>query len=897
MGMRPTVELPPGERARPSFSDEPVELAAGAKIDRFVVLERLGAGGMGVVYKAHDPELDRRIAVKLLRLRPSEAENITSARARLLREAQALAKVSHPNVIAIHDVGTVGDDVFLAMELVEGPTLRKWLGDKHSEREVVDVFLAAGRGLDAAHAAGLVHRDFKPENVIVGNDGRVRVLDFGLARAEVAEERQRPKLESSGEKRLDSPLTVEGAIVGTPAYMAPEQHSGDKTDARTDQFSFCVALYEALCGKRPAQGDVDDSALPTWLRQIVLRGLSVVPDERYPDMKALLAELARDPAARRRRLLAGVGVTALAGAAVFGLVHGRGASAEERCRGAEAELAGVWDKAVAARVASAFAATGRVHAAETYDRVAKLLDRFAADWVALSEKSCVDTERGTQSTQLLDLRSTCLRRRADEMRELTALFATEPTGDVIDRAVEAVSDIGNLDACRDNAALTAAVPPPADPATRERVSALDKQLDRVGAFDKAGKFREGLALAGTVAADARKVAYAPVQVRALELLAELEEENGKFDEAEKLYYEVTKKAGEAKNDEAIAIASIHLVSVVGRVETRKSEALALAALAEAAIVRVGNDDIRFAWLEINLGTIAHRVGQFDEALKHWKHALELSEKAKTDKLQIASILADLGIVLSDIGKDDEARADLERSLALYSESLGPDHPSNMIPLTNLANLELKLGKLDLAQEHQSHALALAEASLPPGHPDIASKINNLALIYQARGDYVHAQHEFERVLPMYEKALGPKDATVGIVNANIGEVLTLEKKPGDAVAYYDRAMAIWKDALGPEHPMMAYGLTGAGKCQVELGKPALAIEPLEHALAIRVKPPSEPLLLAETRLVLARALWDSSRDRKRAVELATAAHDEFAKGGDAAKQDLAESTEWLEKHK
>jgi tetratricopeptide (TPR) repeat protein len=898
LGERPTVELPPEQRGKPMLFADPPELAAGDKVGRFVVVGKLGAGGMGVVYKAHDPELDRRIAIKVVRLRASLVDDVTQARARLLREAQALAKLSHPNVIAIHDVGTHEDDVFLAMEMVEGPTLRRWLADgKHSEREIVDVFLAAGRGLAAAHAVGLVHRDFKPENVIVGDDGRVRVLDFGLARAAVAGEPTRTELESSGEKRLDTPLTMTGTVMGTPAYMAPEQHSGDKTDERTDQFSFCVALYEGLCGKRPAQGEPpDDSTLPKWLRRLVLRGLSVVPDQRYPDMKALLADLAKDPAARRRRLLIGASAAALAGTAVFGLVRG-GGSASERCRVSRGDLAGVWDIDVAAKLAAAFAASGRAHAAQTYERVAALLETYATDWVALHTKSCEDTASGAQSERLLDLRATCLQRNADELRALTALFASAPSGDIADRAVEAVMSTASLDRCRDSEALMAAVPPPTDPAVRTRVAALDEQLDRVGALDKAGSFRDGLALATKVADEARGVAYAPVQVRALELLAELYEENGQFADAEKAFHEVTKKAGEAKDDGRAAEAALHLITVVGHSEARKSELAALGSFAEGAIVRAGSNDIQLAGLELELGMVAHRAGHYDEALDHWQKALARSEKSGKDRLQIASILSNLGIVLGDLGKNDEARRDLERALAIYSEKLGPGHPANMAAVTNLSIIAMKEGKLDEAERLGTRALELGEQSLPPGHPDLAAKVNNLAMIYQARGDYVRAQHEYERVLPMYEKALGPKDATVGIVVANIGEALALQHKPAESLTYYERAMAIWKDSLGADHPMMAYGLTGAGKDQVELGKPEVAIEPLQRALAIREHTQAEPLLVAETKLVLARALWDANRDRKRAVELATAARDAFEKGGDASKDELHDATAWLEHHR
>jgi len=287
---------------------EPQVLRPGTHVGRYVVAELIGAGGMGVVYRCDDPELNRRVAVKLLRrdLRAAIGE------ARLLREAQAMARISHGNVIAVHDVGTHEQQVFVAMELVEGESLRTWLkAAPRSVGEIVQVFAAAGRGLAAAHAAGLIHRDFKPDNVLVGTDGRVRVTDFGLARVDEEVRSETPSREQ--QVAVDDPLTVSGAVIGTPAYMAPEQHGGGHVDARSDQFAFCVALYEALYGERPFAGKTylelaaevkagrvrpppaaRRGAVPATLRAIVLRGLSVRPGDRFATMDDLLEALGRD---------------------------------------------------------------------------------------------------------------------------------------------------------------------------------------------------------------------------------------------------------------------------------------------------------------------------------------------------------------------------------------------------------------------------------------------------------------------------------------------------------------------------------------------------------------------------------------------------------------------------
>jgi serine/threonine protein kinase len=281
-----------------------VEPEKGTVIGRYVVLARLGAGAMGVVLAAYDPELDRKVALKLLRPRGGDAG---AARARLQREAQALAKLNHSNVVAVHDVGVHAGHVFVAMEFVDGQTLGAWTQSApRSWRDVVGVFEAAGRGLAAAHASGLVHRDFKPDNVMIGKDGRVRVMDFGLARATegAVEPARAGDLPADKSDILATPLTQTGAMMGTPAYMAPEQFGGLEVTTRSDQFGFCVALFEALYGERPfggetlgalafnaTEGNVRDVGrtrdVPMWLRRVVLRGLSPRPEDRFPDMPRL----------------------------------------------------------------------------------------------------------------------------------------------------------------------------------------------------------------------------------------------------------------------------------------------------------------------------------------------------------------------------------------------------------------------------------------------------------------------------------------------------------------------------------------------------------------------------------------------------------------------------------
>jgi tRNA A-37 threonylcarbamoyl transferase component Bud32 len=336
----------------PVVRDEPVELDGGEpeSIGRYEVLRRIGEGGMGLIFEARDPELDRKVAIKLVR--PALHERSDDARARLLREAQTLAKITHPNVIHVYEVGTFGEQVYVAMEFVDGLTLRDWQWKEHvSWRAILDAYVAAGRGLAAAHARGMVHRDFKPDNVLITADAKVRVIDFGLARGggvgpdpdDLADTARDVDLVAAETVDIAQPmtrLTKTGAILGTPAYMAPEQHHGCPADGRTDQFSFCVALYEALYGMRPfagktypalvrnvLDGRVEEEPrfveVPPWIRRALLRGLSVEPGDRFATMDALIDELRADPRTRTRRrgLVAGVLALGVVGTGVWSSVE------------------------------------------------------------------------------------------------------------------------------------------------------------------------------------------------------------------------------------------------------------------------------------------------------------------------------------------------------------------------------------------------------------------------------------------------------------------------------------------------------------------------------------------------------------------------------------------------
>ncbi len=390
--MVPAMALDPDELGRTltaSPNVPPTSEVIGTTLGRYRIEREIGAGGMGVVHAAFDPDLERRVALKVLRGSGSD-----DLRQRLLREARAMARLAHPNVVVVHEVGSANGRDFVAMELIDGETLADWVRDRpRTIGEIMAAFIAAGRGLAAAHRAELVHRDFKPHNVLRSRDGRILVTDFGLARSTESAALAttvplHARIESNAPSAL-SGLTQTGSLLGTPAYMAPEQWSGGKIGPATDQFAFCVALWEALAGKRPFSGltvdelraeiergpeQLDVSKLPRRLRKILRRGLSRDPEARWPSMDALLAALVRSERRPYVALaIAGGAMVAAIGIAAVAL-HGDRA---ETCDLALRDPDIVWSKESRASFVTA-----------SSERTAKLFDADVAAWKQARVEAC-----------------------------------------------------------------------------------------------------------------------------------------------------------------------------------------------------------------------------------------------------------------------------------------------------------------------------------------------------------------------------------------------------------------------------------------------------------------------------------------------------------------------------
>jgi hypothetical protein len=827
-------------RAGYAPSDADFKLERGATFGRYTILSLIGSGGMGDVYAAYDPELDRKVALKLIGALGAQDER---AHARLLREAKSAAKLSHANVVVVHDAGTYLERVFVAMEFVDGLTIKDWLAAaRRSRAEILAVYIAAARGLAAAHAAGLVHRDFKPHNVMVGKDaGEVRVMDFGLAQEIASPQDERaegPTAATGAGDDLAAGLTRTGELVGTPLYMAPEQFQGQRTDARTDQFSFCVALYQSLYGEPPFGKKVTLEELipdvlagrvrpppakhdvPTWLRRVLLRGLSVDPAARWPSMAAVIQALEQDPARKRRRRATTAGVVLLAAVASAAIVRGSGRS-QTLCLGGPAHLEGVWEPPGAAArprrdaLRDAFAAASPTTGAETWAHVEPLLDRYAAGWLGAYRDACEATHaRGEQSAQTLDLRMSCLEGRRTSLAALTNIFAA-PDEAVLANAVDAANRLPAIDRCGDLKLLRAPVEPPRDEAQRLRVEALRKRAAEAKALGDTGRYRVAHDLTEKITAEARALDYRPVLAEALILEGELEDRMLATLDSARALEEGVWLALAVHADDVAFEAAAYLTSVVGYTLARHEEGWRWSRLAHATADRLGQGhDVLLAWLY-----------QGEANIKQQEH-------------------------------------DLPGSIALARR-----------------------------------ALALKEEALPPDHPDIGISLLNLANALTMAGQPQQALASIERTAAIFERAYGRQHFEYGHALDSKGEVLLALGRAPEAEPILREATLRWEKAVGPKNVTLAFPLTNLGRALVALNRPADAIEPLRRSVVLRETHEGDPNELASSRFELARALRGAGRDAAEAGALAGKAREAFARAATAgdpeAKKRVREIDSWL----
>jgi tetratricopeptide (TPR) repeat protein len=882
----------PARASKPASSEY---LERGTLVGRYVVLDRLGEGGMGVVYRAYDPELDRKLAIKLLQAKPGGSSG--GGASWLVREAQALARLSHPNVVAVHDVGSLpGDQVFVAMELVDGTTLRQWLRTPRPWREARAVLHAAGQGLAAAHRAGLVHRDFKPENVLVGVDGRVRVMDFGLAR--LHDDRDASAGEHAAKSPLSDSLTIAGSVVGTPAYMAPEIFRGVPADARTDQFSFGVALYEALYRVRPfepkalARGEASppvppkDSDVPARLERIALRAIALDPSQRFASMDELLGMLAVDPTARKRRVaLAAAGALAVVGA--IGGAYLLASPRSELCRGAAKRLAGVWDAGVKRAVHDAYVATKLAYAETSFAALAPALDRYASEWTAAATESCEATRvRGDQTEDVLELRSACFDDRLQDLGALTSVL-TESNKGAVDQADKMVSGLTPVASCANVAALRDPLRPPPDLASKVRD--LAPKVAHVRALMIAGRFLEALTQSTQLRRDVDQLGWKPMMVD-LDLMRGLSlAVTGNYTDGADAFVSAAWGAEQVRRDDIVAHSALSLAEIAAQGQGKPGEAQIWLGLGKAANKRFGNDraiarrtyevegivdaftgdvagaitahehalaeghaafgnDSPHLWEDEHiLGTTLTKAGRYVDAIPHMEHALALRERVVgKDHADIALLLSNLAACYSN-AHDPRARETFDRALALREKLFGKNSPLLAPTLNNYGMMTMRAGDAKGALPYIERALAMAERFPGKKQYNYHEIATDHADVLISAGRLADARTALDELVPIEEEV---KAATLPRTLAIRAELALAEHAWPTAVADAERSLQLY-DAASKDNPETWRPRAALGRAQLALGKRDEGRASLEQAIEIAAKLHVDSPQLTATRDALA----------------------------------------------
>jgi eukaryotic-like serine/threonine-protein kinase len=710
-----------------------------ARIGRYVYRRLVGSGGMGIVVAAHDPELDREVAIKLVGARTDVDDD------RPLREAQAMAKLSHPNVVQVYEVIRLDARTAIVMQLVEGEDLGTWQKrEDRAWREVVDAYVQAARGLAAAHRAGIVHRDFKPSNVLVDREGIVRVTDFGLA-----------------QRATDETSAAEG-LAGTPAYMAPEQHLGATVDARTDQWALGCALYEALYGRRPyvaadratlaaavVRGelppDPTSSPVPRRIRAAIRRALTTDPDERFDTVDDLVAVLAAPPRRVHYAITAGVTVAALVTVA---LVASRSAPAV--CQGLDAPIRAVWTDAVRSQLQTRLLGGDVGLPAATVERALHGLDRYASSWTTTRVGVCKDAQQGVRSADALDTRMRCLDRRLAEITGLLDGLA-EGRGATLRAASDAVAQLEPATECADAKDVGAR---PTNPALRGEIDAAEAALARATALVSLGQFENAMPLADRAAAVGEHAASPSLMARALIVRAECQDRLGRFSPALATLQRAATAAAKARDNTALADTLVREALVDGEHLGHRGDALRMRPFVELQLEAAGQPDAQRA---------------------EWLH--------------------DLAILLyDDSSRVDEAAADEREALAIRQRTLPPDHTYIFDSMETLANIEAARDHFDESQRLLEQVRDARIAARGPVDHLVSSVYNNLGVLDIRRGNLLAAIDDLQRSVDIGLKVDQPDSAAMfnlALTELDLGHL-------AEAAKHFEGALEIYKKLAGPE---------------------------------------------------------------------------------------------------
>ena len=880
-------------------SDAPaiaIDLDPGAHVGRYEILEPRGRGAMGTVYAAIDTRLDRRVAIKLVEHGDERAQIA------LLREAKALARITHPNVLTVYDFGAFDTRVFLAAELVEGETLAAWTATARPWRRVAEVFLAAARGLGAAHAAGLVHRDFKPANVLIGRDGSVRVCDFGLA-------------------RFADTTTAARELVGTPVYMSPEQRRGELADAPADQYAFCVALHEALYGALPPVRE--RGGVPRWLAAIAARGLAEQPADRFPSMTALALALERGLRRRRRIVVASLagGGAVLAAVAVLAAYRHGGSDLDDRC---PAPAVASWTSAQHVALHVTFAATKLPYATALAGRVERVFDQFARRYGSARRDAClgslVDADRA-----LYERRTGCLDHARITFDAIAAQLVASQHPHLLNETTDLVGHLPDLDACIRPAQAYDHITAPD--------SALFASLARIAALSRAGNLTAAEAdlatatRAATALGDKRELAevhYVAGQIAGI---------RGRVDESVRILASALWEAQAVGHDALVASIADELIRQLAE-SGRDAEVQHYRELALATAERIGSIEAR-ARIAARLGHADLHAGRFASAQTLLTHALALEEsRVPPDPYRIGQTASELGDLYFQQNELAKAESMQRRAIALFASELGPDSPVQAVAQGNLANTLAAARRFDEARVLFARALAIYERALGPDHPNVALTLSNAAQLAVEAGDLDAARRDLERALAIYRTHGGHSTENEASALNNLGEIASVQDRVDDAIAFHEQALALRLALFGAAHPVVADSQVALANLALRRGDAAtarrycdaarttaqhadagattdlLAIEScaakvelathhvtqaighLEHALAAATAD-ADRGELAEAQFALATALPAGARARQLAEQARTA----FEHEGAFRTRELAAVDAWLQRAK
>ncbi|MFO0635516.1 MAG: tetratricopeptide repeat-containing protein kinase family protein [Nannocystaceae bacterium] len=756
-----------------------------------------------------------------------------------------------------------------------------------------------------------MHRDFKPANVLVqrGDDtvaslpARVRVMDFGLA-LPLGEHARRPTTLPPGEplppegEAVDDGLTADGTVVGTPAYMAPEQHAGTAVDARSDQYAFCVALWEALAGARPfaARDHVaakfaarfDEVAMkrpiPPPLRAILARGLAPDPAARWPDMAALLQALARDPS-RRRWAFASAGVVGLAGVAAVAVGAWRRHGALQACDDEAAAITAVWGPAIADDVAARLHDSGLPRADDVAVRTRGWLDDYADAWQRTRRDACVAAvDDGTDPAT--DRVRACLDERRAALGALTERLA-RPDAAVLERAVRSAIALPPLAACRDPAALARRDAAP-DAASEAERAGVREALFEVEAQAGAGALALAAERIEPLLAKAEALDVAPLRAHARLVAANVDSRRGDYHRARERLEAAFDLAATAGADDLVVAIAGRLVDVVGLDLSEPDAGLVWAQLGEVAARRLGSEgDLRGTVLAMNTGNVLSSLGREGEALEHYQRAEAIyTAQLGPEHPEVGGTLSSVGRVWASLGQREQARASLTRAVELLEASFGPESLELAPALDTLARLDFEELALPQARARLERVLAIQRAHLGPDHPLSAGVLGNLGNVLLEQGDFAAATAAYTESLRIDEAVFGPEHPQLAVSLSGLGAVARLQGDHARAIALNQRALAIEERALGPEHVDVGATLFALGRAQLAAGDRAAAAASLERALAIAGASTSAPQLLAERRIVLADAIV--AQDPRRARQLLEQARAALQESGRAEPAMMAE---------